>query len=147
MKPKSHCPVAVTRQIRNGHLADVDKYIDYVSASEGSSRHTAYRSRRDPSTFPASRYDLAQGSHAMPLESRVLSALFEHYVAVTVVAFTAYTVVLVGHRLFLSPLAKFPGPKIAAVTSWYEFYHDYFRRGKYVFKIKEMHDKYGKWAN
>ncbi|KAF1980428.1 cytochrome P450 [Bimuria novae-zelandiae CBS 107.79] len=79
----------------------------------------------------------------MVLESRVLSALLAHYVIVTVLAFTAYTAILVVHRLFFSPLAKFPGPKIAAVTSWYEFYHDYFRRGKYVFTIKEMHDKYG----
>ena len=55
-----------------------------------------------------------------------------------------YTVILVGYRLFFSPLAKFPGPRIAATTSWYEFYHDYFRKGKYVFKIKEMHDQYGK---
>ncbi|KAL1598668.1 hypothetical protein SLS60_007808 [Paraconiothyrium brasiliense] len=79
----------------------------------------------------------------MPLESRVLSALLEHYVIVAAVAGVVYTAILVAHRLLFSPLAKFPGPKIAAVTSWYEFYHDYFRRGKYVFKIKEMHDRYG----
>lgn len=79
----------------------------------------------------------------MPPVSRVLSTLLDHYVIVAVLVCTVYTVILVAHRLFLSPLAKFPGPKLAAVTSWYEFYHDYFRRGKYVFKIKEMHDRYG----
>jgi hypothetical protein len=79
----------------------------------------------------------------MPLESRVLSASLGHYVIVAAVVTAAYTVILVAHRLFFSPLAKFPGPKIAAVTTWYEFYHDYFGRGKYVFKIKEMHDEYG----
>ncbi|KAL5402290.1 hypothetical protein PMIN03_010802 [Paraphaeosphaeria minitans] len=79
----------------------------------------------------------------MPLESRMLGILLEHYAIVVVVVSAVYTAVLVAHRLFFSPLAKFPGPKIAAVTTWYEFYHDYFRRGNYVFKIKEMHDRYG----
>jgi len=27
------------------------------------------------------------------------------------------------HNLFLSPLSKFPGPKIAALTNWWEIYH------------------------
>lgn len=80
----------------------------------------------------------------MQVESGVFSKLLEHYVTVPILSFAVYTVILVGYRLFFSPLAKFPGPRIAAATSWYEFYHDYFRKGKYVFKIKEMHDQYGK---
>ncbi|EEH06444.1 benzoate 4-monooxygenase cytochrome P450 [Histoplasma capsulatum G186AR] len=44
--------------------------------------------------------------------------------------------------LYLSPLAKFPGPKLAAATLWYEFYYDAVRRGRYTFKIKELHQKY-----
>jgi hypothetical protein len=79
----------------------------------------------------------------MSLGSRVLSVLLGHYLVVAAVVSVAYTIIVVAHRLFFSPLAKFPGPKIAAITTWYEFYHDYFRRGKYVFKIKEMHDQYG----
>ena len=46
-------------------------------------------------------------------------------------------------RLYLSPLAKFPGPKLAAFTSWYEFYYDYFQRGRFTWKIKELHAHYG----
>ena len=52
-----------------------------------------------------------------------------------------YTII---YRLFLSPLAKIPGPKLAALTSWYEFYYDVVQPGQYVFKIKDMHKKYGR---
>jgi hypothetical protein len=45
--------------------------------------------------------------------------------------------------VFFGPLSKFPGPKLAAVTSWYEFYYDVILKGRYTFKIKEMHQKYG----
>lgn len=47
------------------------------------------------------------------------------------------------YRLFLSPLAKIPGPKLAALTSWYEFYYDVIKPGKYVWKIKDLHTEYG----
>ena len=72
---------------------------------------------------------------------------FEFYGArfavVTACCLVLYNLALVVRRLFFSPIAGFPGPKIAAATGWYEFYHDYFRNGTYLFRIKEMHDKYG----
>ncbi|CAI7646069.1 unnamed protein product [Penicillium glandicola] len=54
-----------------------------------------------------------------------------------------YTASLAIYRLYFHPLAGFPGPKIAAVSRWYEFYHDVVKRGNYVYKIEEMHQKYG----
>jgi hypothetical protein len=47
------------------------------------------------------------------------------------------------YQAYFSPLAKFPGPKLAAFTFWYEFYHDVVLGGQYVFKIKELHEQYG----
>ena len=47
------------------------------------------------------------------------------------------------YRLHLSPIAGFPGPKLAALTYWYETYYDVVRKGRYAFKIEEMHRKYG----
>lgn len=48
------------------------------------------------------------------------------------------------YRIYLSPLAKFPGPKLAALTLWYEFYYDVIKRGKFTWEIQQMHQKYGK---
>lgn len=47
-------------------------------------------------------------------------------------------------RLFLHPLAHMPGPRLAALTWWYEFYFDAIQPGQYVFKIQELHKRYGK---
>ncbi|KAF2462397.1 cytochrome P450 [Lineolata rhizophorae] len=47
------------------------------------------------------------------------------------------------YRLLLHPLRKFPGPKLAAWTYWYEMYYDVFLGGQYEFQIKKLHQQYG----
>lgn len=54
-----------------------------------------------------------------------------------------YPIAIVIYRLYLHPLAKFPGPRLAAATGWYEFYHDIVKRGCFIWKIQELHDRYG----
>jgi hypothetical protein len=49
------------------------------------------------------------------------------------------------YRLALSPIARVPGPKLAALTTMYAAYHDVYLPGQYVFKIKELHKKYGQF--
>lgn len=63
----------------------------------------------------------------------------------TVIAASAvvYGFTLAIYRLLFSPIAGFPGPKLAALTSLYEFYYDFFDNGKYIFQIEKMHQKYG----
>lgn len=56
----------------------------------------------------------------------------------------AYGTCLIVYRLLFHPLARFPGPKLAAATLWYEFYYDVVKRGQFTFKIKELHEKYGR---
>jgi hypothetical protein len=58
-------------------------------------------------------------------------------------AWVSYILVLIAYRLWWSPLAKFPGPKLAAVTRWYELYYDIYCSGQYTFQIIRMHEKYG----
>ena len=57
--------------------------------------------------------------------------------------FTAYIVLKIIYRLWFHPLAKFPGPKLAAATSCYEFYHSIIQDGTFPWRIKDMHEKYG----
>ena len=64
-------------------------------------------------------------------------------VTIAIVSFLLYLTLLYTYRITLHPLAKFPGPKLAAMTLWYEFYYDFFQRGQYLFKIRDMHAKYG----
>ncbi|KAL9013617.1 MAG: hypothetical protein Q9173_001694 [Seirophora scorigena] len=55
-----------------------------------------------------------------------------------------YCVFIVIHRLFFHPLSDFPGPKLAAATKWYEFYHDIIKgRGLFAAEIRKMHQIYG----
>ena len=54
-----------------------------------------------------------------------------------------YQVLKILYRITLHPLAKFPGPKVAAATYGYEFYFDGIKRGSYVHEISRLHDQYG----
>ncbi len=47
------------------------------------------------------------------------------------------------YRLYFHPLANFPGPKLAAMSTWYEGYYDVIQKGQYIFQVEKMHKKYG----
>ncbi len=61
----------------------------------------------------------------------------------TLAAPILYASWIAAHRVFFGPLAHFPGPKLAALTGWYETYFDCFQRGRYWMEIERMHRKYG----
>ncbi|KFY39939.1 hypothetical protein V494_03739 [Pseudogymnoascus sp. VKM F-4513 (FW-928)] len=63
--------------------------------------------------------------------------------AATLVAWLVYVITQAAYRLYFSPIAKFPGPKLAAVSFWYEFYYDVVLGGQYTFEIGRMHEEYG----
>ncbi|KAF2494452.1 oxoglutarate/iron-dependent oxygenase [Lophium mytilinum] len=54
-----------------------------------------------------------------------------------------YVLLLCFYRLYLSPASEVPGPILAKLTYWYEFYYDVTCGGQYVWKIRNMHEKYG----
>lgn len=63
--------------------------------------------------------------------------------AASIVTILLYNIFLSLYRLFFHPLAKFPGPRLAAATGWYEFYHDIVHRGQFIWHIEQLHDQYG----
>lgn len=48
------------------------------------------------------------------------------------------------YRLFFSPLAHIPGPRLAAATGLIETYYDLVKGGQFIFKIQKWHKQYGK---
>jgi len=49
------------------------------------------------------------------------------------------------YRLYWHPLASFPGPRLAAISSWYEAYYEIALQGQYSRQISKLHDEYGMW--
>ena len=49
------------------------------------------------------------------------------------------------YNVYFHPLSKFPGPKLAAASRWYEGYFDNLvgQGGQYIYEIDRMHQKYG----
>jgi hypothetical protein len=72
-------------------------------------------------------------------------------VGLALAAALLYGVGLVIYRLTLHPLARFPGPKLAAATKWYEFYYDCIKApgGQFLWETYRMHKKYGQvvWSS
>ena len=65
------------------------------------------------------------------------------WLAVAAVLLVGYVLLQAIYRLFWSPLAKFPGPRLAALTFAYEFYFDVWMPGMFVWEIKRLHQVYG----
>jgi len=65
-------------------------------------------------------------------------------VAYLVVAWVAYRVGIALYNISpYHPLARFPGPKIAAASYLYEAYYDWWLVGRYGKVIARMHESYG----
>lgn len=72
-----------------------------------------------------------------------LSFLSDHLLLTSTAVLACYIAIKCCYRLYIHPLAKFPGPKLAAITYKYEFYYDGIKDGQYSNHIAELHKKYG----
>lgn len=68
---------------------------------------------------------------------------FRAYAAIFLLSITLYVVGLVLYRLTLSPLARFPGPRLAASTRLYETYFQIIKGGTFTWHIDQLHERYG----
>ena len=62
--------------------------------------------------------------------------------------FFLYLFALGIYRLYLHPLAKFPGPKLAALTQWVETYHELKSPGgQFIWVYQKWHEQYGHYQS
>ncbi|RAQ44084.1 cytochrome P450 [Aspergillus flavus] len=59
------------------------------------------------------------------------------------IGFVTYLVFLSIYRLYFHPLSHIPGPKLAAITHGYEFYHNIIRGGLFIWELERLHEVYG----
>jgi hypothetical protein len=65
------------------------------------------------------------------------------YSGMAVAAVLAFFVCRAIYRITLHPLAKFPGPKLAAMSSAYQAWYDLRPGTSYIFQFAGMHEKFG----
>ncbi|KAI0521301.1 cytochrome P450 [Xylaria bambusicola] len=81
---------------------------------------------------------------SIPITIMLVDTISQSVTLVSLVAFFIfYLLYLTVYRLILSPIAHFPGPKLAALTYWYEFWYDVIAEPEYTFKIGRLHKRYG----
>lgn len=76
------------------------------------------------------------------LEALVMLSLFS-CALLSLLFSCCYVLYLAITRLYLSPVASIPGPRLAALSFWYEFYYDVVLGGRYTWKIADLHEQYG----
>ena len=72
----------------------------------------------------------------------------QHVVVDVSLGICVYIISLVVYRLHFHPLSKFPGPRWAAITDYWELYQDYYRgeSGQLFVELDYLHDKFGEYA-
>jgi len=60
-----------------------------------------------------------------------------------IAAFFSFQLVRGLYRITLHPLSKFPGPKLTAMTRWYEAYYEVVMGGQFSDQIIKWHAQYG----
>ncbi len=65
------------------------------------------------------------------------------YLQLFVLLVVARCVYLLVYRLYLHPLKAFPGPRLAAVTDYYQGYFEVWKNGMFVQHLDKLHEVYG----
>ncbi|KAK4869402.1 hypothetical protein LT330_005784 [Penicillium expansum] len=64
-------------------------------------------------------------------------------IALGICGLVIYIAVKSIYRLYFHPLSKIPGPKLAAITSGYEFYFNVIKGGTFIWEMERLHEIYG----
>ncbi|KAF9888642.1 hypothetical protein FE257_008400 [Aspergillus nanangensis] len=90
-------------------------------------------------------FDKLRRIHKMPSSPHIINEPLNNGAIILYVAYLVlgWLVIRSVYRLWFHPLHRIPGSKLAAVTSFYEFYFDAIKGGRYLWQIEKMHEKYG----
>lgn len=66
-----------------------------------------------------------------------------YWLSLFVLSTLTYVTLIVIYRLYFSPLAKFPGPRLAAATGLYEAYFQIVKGGTFTWQVDRLHEEYG----
>lgn len=82
---------------------------------------------------------------SLPWDAAQVAISARYLPLILIFGYLFYCTVIVLHRLFFSPIAAIPGPKLAAATQWYETYYEIFYNGggQFTKHIRNLHEKYG----
>lgn len=72
-----------------------------------------------------------------------MALINESVIAFGVLTLSAYIFGTIFYRLYLHPLARFPGPHLAATTQLYEMYWNIVKPGQFTHHLHSLHDTYG----
>ncbi|KAJ6030653.1 uncharacterized protein N7446_000284 [Penicillium canescens] len=87
---------------------------------------------------------MSNNSYRFPiLNSAMRDAPCKAYAYGVLLFIFSYISCLVFYRLVLSPLARFPGPRLAAATRLYETYFQILKGGTFSWHIETLHQHYG----
>ena len=107
----------------------------------------AFKHVMDPNSPTAMAFKHAMDSNPLSTQPPVAPSHWYmnmyHLTIILALGTLLYGFGLVVYRIFFHPLAKFPGPKIAAATYWYECCWDIFGNGTYYREVVRMHARYG----
>ena len=72
------------------------------------------------------------------------SLSFSQSIGLAISSLFVYLICLAIYRLYFSRICHIPGPRLAALTYFYQFYYDvYPHSGQFLFKCGRLHDEYG----
>ncbi|KAF9039634.1 cytochrome P450 [Hymenopellis radicata] len=72
-----------------------------------------------------------------------MHALMQSYISLLCIFLLFRTLYIAFSRLYLHPLKAFPGPRLAALTDYYQAYYEVWRNGMFTRHTEDLHRLYG----
>lgn len=82
-------------------------------------------------------------NNTMTVQDLMTALTWTQAICLVLSIWLVYATGLAVQRLWFSPISHFPGPRLAALTQYYEFYYDTVLGGQFSNKLVELHKVYG----